>query len=64
MAWVLRRSGDNKFVSLPGQEHSYTRDIALAQKWPTREGAERSKCDNERAVEVDCTTSGRTWWTL
>lgn len=52
MEYVLKRHEDGRYVSLPGSEHSYTRSLKGAQKFPTRDAAQRSACENERAVSI------------
>jgi hypothetical protein len=47
MGFVLVRHEDGKFVCPPGSEQSYTKDLAKARIYPTREAAEKDKCGNE-----------------
>lgn len=49
---VLRRNGDGKYVCPPGQENSYTDDLAKAYVYDSREHAEKNRCGNETVVEV------------
>jgi hypothetical protein len=51
--YVIRRNGDGMFVAKPGSRSSYTANILNAQKFTTKESAERSCCGNEHAVSVD-----------
>ena len=45
--FVIVRQGDNKYVARSGSKKSYTYNLAYAQKFNTREEAEKNKCGNE-----------------
>jgi len=50
--YVLRRDGDGRYVARPGNEHSYTQNIAHAQIFPTPEDADCARCENERVIAL------------
>jgi hypothetical protein len=52
--YVLKRTEQGGgYVAQPGSRSSYTRDIAKAQKFRTKEEAERERCkENEVIQEV------------
>lgn len=56
--YVLRRIPDGAYVSRPGSEHSYTKNLERAETFPTREAAALASCGNERPVSVDEIMSG------
>lgn len=58
MSYVLIRNEDGAYVAVKGFEHSYTRNLRNAEVFPTREQAERGKCDNETAVSVESQMRG------
>lgn len=45
--YVIRRNEDGAYVTPPGSQHSYTKDLRKARLFNTREEAERDKCGNE-----------------
>lgn len=49
--YVLRRE-DGRYVSWPGAEHSYTRDIYAARLFCSRADAERERCGNETVEKL------------
>jgi hypothetical protein len=44
--------GDGEFVTPPGREHSYTRDVLKAWVFARRACAEGNACGNERVRAV------------
>ena len=54
MAWIIKKTdGRGGYVARPGSASSYTRDLAKAQRFPTREAAERERClENEQVVDL------------
>lgn len=45
---------DGKYVAVPGMESSYTDRLELAQRFSTRQQAERNRCiENETVVHLD-----------
>lgn len=53
MSYVLVRNEDGKYVAPPGLEYSYTSDVSKAQRFTSREAAEKNKCGNEAAVPLE-----------
>lgn len=52
--YLIRRHEDGKFVSLPGSEHSYTKNLKHARKFPTREAAVADGlCGNESVITLE-----------
>lgn len=46
--FLLMRTTDRKFVTMPGSEHSYSAAIEDARVYSTREEAEKDRCvENE-----------------
>jgi hypothetical protein len=43
----------SKYVSRPGSKYSYTISIEDAQKFSSKEEAERNACGNEFVISVD-----------
>lgn len=52
MSYVLVRD-DGAFCAPPGQKRSYTRDLTKARQFPTREAADRERCENESIVPYE-----------
>ena len=50
--YVIKRSGDGKYVNQSGCRSSYTYSLEHARKFPTKESAEAEKCGNEYVVSV------------
>lgn len=53
MKYVLRRAGDNSYVTPAGSAKSYTKDVTKARIFTTREEAVREQCENETIVNLD-----------
>lgn len=52
MSYIIKRSEDQKYVSKPGSERSYTARLQDARTWGTRADAEREACGNEYVISV------------
>jgi hypothetical protein len=53
--FVIRRTTDNKYVSRPGMNESYTDNLALAWVFKTRDEAIKNLClENEFIVRLSC----------
>lgn len=50
---LVRTDQGGGYVARPGSQHSYTRRLEEAQTFPSREVAERGKCENEVARSVE-----------
>lgn len=53
MSWVIVRSGDGKYVSKEGSQHSYTSKLERAQLFSSKESAQNQCCGNEHVVSVN-----------
>lgn len=51
---VIQRAAQDGggYVAKPGAAHSYTRSLAQAQKFSSRETAEAQACSNERVIPL------------
>ena len=47
--YVLQRNEDGAYVARPGSARSYTRKLAAARIFKTRQAAEADACGNETA---------------
>ena len=45
--YIICRTEDGKMVSKPGSEKSYTESLLQAQRFETKEAAEKNCCGNE-----------------
>lgn len=52
MAYVVRRVGDDKFVSLPGSRHSYTSNLDEARTFDCRAQADHYCRSNEYVQQI------------
>jgi hypothetical protein len=55
MSYVIQRTDreNDLYVSPQGSLRSYTPLLQGARVFPTREAAEREKCDNERVLSLE-----------
>lgn len=55
MEYILRHKRTKKYLTKPGADYSYTPDLKDAERFSSREAAERALCGNEEAVLLkDC----------
>lgn len=50
--YVIKRSGDGKYVAKPGSRKSYTTKLEKAQTFVTEQAARASACGNEYVINV------------
>ena len=48
--YVIQDTKSGKYVARPGSESSFTKSIIEARKFPTREIADKEKCDCSEVV--------------
>jgi hypothetical protein len=53
MGYVIQNCETGAYVTPSGSEKSYTRDVAQARVFSTKEGASRECCGNERVVPLE-----------